>query len=65
MRWSLPPKARCASSDPVPEDIRVSSGGVRGMWSRHKLLTKHERLLRPGNHLARRRSIETVSRLVC
>jgi transposase InsO family protein len=26
--------------------IQVSSGGVRGVWSRHNLLTKHERLLR-------------------
>lgn len=26
--------------------IQVSSGGVRGVWMRHNLLTKHERLLR-------------------
>ena len=26
--------------------VQVSSGGVRGVWSRHGLLTKHERLLR-------------------
>ena len=26
--------------------VQVSSGGVRGLWSRHKLSTKHERLLR-------------------
>ena len=26
--------------------IHVSAKGVRGVWSRHKLLTKHERLLR-------------------
>ena len=26
--------------------LQVSSGGVRGVWSRHKLLTRHERLLR-------------------
>ena len=26
--------------------VPVSSGGVRGVWSRHGLLTKHERLLR-------------------
>ena len=25
--------------------VQVSSGGVRGVWTRHKLLTKHERLL--------------------
>src|SRR5690625_3274090 len=25
--------------------IQVSSGGVRGVWSRHQLLTRHERLL--------------------
>ncbi len=52
------------AQNPVPEDIRVSSGGVRGMWSRHKLLTKHERLLRLGNHLVKRTFIETISRLV-
>jgi len=28
------------------QGVQVSSGGVRGVWSRHKLLTKHERLLR-------------------
>ena len=28
------------------QGIHVSSGGVRGVWSRHKLLTKHDRLLR-------------------
>ena len=26
--------------------VQVSSGGVRGVWQRHNLLTKHERLLR-------------------
>jgi transposase InsO family protein len=26
--------------------LQVSAGGVRGVWSRHDLLTKHERLLR-------------------
>jgi len=26
--------------------IQVSAGGVRGVWQRHRLLTKHERLLR-------------------
>ncbi len=26
--------------------MQVSSGGVRGIWQRHGLLTKHERLLR-------------------
>lgn len=28
------------------QGVQVSSGGVRGVWSRHHLLTKHERLLR-------------------
>jgi len=27
-------------------EIEVSSGGVRGVWSRHQLLTRHQRLLR-------------------
>lgn len=26
--------------------VRVSTGGIRGVWQRHDLLTKHERLLR-------------------
>jgi transposase InsO family protein len=28
------------------QGVQVSSGGVRGVWSRHNLLTRHERLLR-------------------
>ncbi|TYO99685.1 winged helix-turn helix protein [Geothermobacter ehrlichii] len=28
------------------QGIQISSGGVRGVWSRHNLLTRHERLLR-------------------
>lgn len=28
------------------QGVQVSSGGVRGVWSRHDLLTKHDRLLR-------------------
>lgn len=35
------------------QSIQVSSGGVRGVWSRHKLLTKHERLLRLERHVAK------------
>lgn len=35
--------------------VQVSSGGVRGVWSRHKLLTKHERLLRLEKSVAERR----------
>jgi transposase InsO family protein len=30
----------------VLQGIQVSSGGVRGVWSRHSLLSRHERLLR-------------------
>lgn len=30
----------------VPRGIQVSSGGVRGVWQRHNLPTKHECLLR-------------------
>ena len=33
----------------------MSSGGVRGVWSRHKLLTKQERLLRLEKTTAERR----------
>ena len=35
--------------------VQVSSGGVRGVWSRHKLLTKHERLLRLEKHVGGRK----------
>ena len=35
--------------------IQVSSGGVRGVWSRHKLLTKQERLLRLENEVKERK----------
>ena len=38
----------------VLKGIQVSSGGVRGVWSRHNLLTRHERLLRLENHVAKR-----------
>lgn len=31
--------------------VQVSSGGVRGVWQRHNLLTKHERLLRLEEHV--------------
>lgn len=27
-------------------EVKVNSGGVQGVWSRHALKTKHERLLR-------------------
>ena len=37
------------------EDVQVSSGGVRGVWSRHKLITKHERLLKLEQTVAKRR----------
>ena len=30
----------------VLRGVQVSAGGVRGVWSRHSLLTRHERLLR-------------------
>ena len=35
--------------------VQVSSGGVRGVWSRHGLLTKHQRLLRLEKTIAERR----------
>jgi len=37
------------------EGVQVSAGGVRGVWSRHKLLTKHERLLRLEETVAQRK----------
>ena len=35
-----------AAQQLVLQGIQVSSGGVRGVWSRHNLLSRHERLLR-------------------
>lgn len=35
-----------ASQELMLQGVSVSSGGVRGVWSRHNLLTRHERLLR-------------------
>ena len=32
------------------EGVQVSSGGVRGVWDRHKILTRHQRLLRLEKH---------------
>lgn len=37
------------------QGIQVSSGGVRGVWSRHNLLSKHERLLRLEKESAERK----------
>jgi transposase InsO family protein len=34
------------------QGIQVSSGGVRGVWSRHDLLTRHQRLLRLEKHVS-------------
>ena len=35
--------------------VQVSSGGVRGVWSRHDLMTKHQRLLCLEQSVAKRR----------
>jgi len=37
------------------KEIQVSSGGVRGVWGRHKLLTRNERLLRFEAHVREQR----------
>lgn len=37
------------------QGVQVSSGGVRGVWSRHGLLTKHERLLRLEREVGQRK----------
>ena len=47
MPWITPPTAPCGFAQELSlQGGQVSSGGVRGVWSRHKLLTKQERLLR-------------------
>jgi len=43
--------------------IRVSSGGVRGIWSRRNLLSKHERLLRL-EEAARERNLKLTKKQV-
>jgi len=35
----------------VLQGVQVSSGGVRGVWSRNGMLTRHERLLRLERHV--------------
>ncbi len=37
------------------EGVQVSSGDFRGVWSRHNLTTKHERLLNLEQTVAKRR----------
>ena len=37
------------------EGVQVSSGGVRGVWGRHNLIAKHERLLKLEQTVAKRR----------
>jgi transposase InsO family protein len=37
------------------QNVQVSAGGVRGEWSRHKLLTRHDRLLRLERETRKRR----------
>ncbi|WP_372044873.1 IS481 family transposase [Tistrella bauzanensis] len=43
--------------------VQVSSSGVRGVWARHKLLTKHERLLRLEKSTAERKIDLTVEQI--
>lgn len=43
--------------------VEVSSGGVRGVWDRHNLLTKHQRLLRLEAH-HREKTIELTEKQV-
>lgn len=37
------------------QGVNVSSGGVRGVWSRHNLMTRHERLIRLESEVRERR----------
>ena len=37
------------------QGVTVSSGGVRGVWNRHNLLSKHDRLLRFEEHVSKHR----------
>ena len=37
------------------QGVQVSSGGVRGVWSRHDLLSKHQRLMRLEKHVSGKR----------
>jgi hypothetical protein len=44
-------------------EIRVSSRGVRGVWKRHDLLTKHQQFLRLKEH-SRKRSIKLTDKQI-
>ena len=46
------------------QGIQVSSGGVRGVWQRHNLLTKHDRLLRLEKTTAERQISLTDEQIV-
>jgi len=45
------------------QGITVSAGGVRGVWNRHKLLTKQDRLLRFEEHVGKNRIKLTESQI--
>lgn len=47
--------AQRTADELVLSGVQVSSSGVRGVWSRHNLLTKHERLLRLEDTAAKRK----------
>ena len=58
----------CHGSTRVEQELRlkgvqVSSGGVRGVWQRNGLLTKHERLLRLEKATAERKIELSAARL--
>ena len=42
----------------VLQGVQVSSGGVRGVWSRHDLLTRDKRLLRLERHVSKQKTEE-------
>jgi transposase InsO family protein len=46
------------------EGVQVSSGGVRGVWGRHNLMTKHERLRRLEQTAAKRRMKPTDKQIL-
>jgi transposase InsO family protein/molybdenum-dependent DNA-binding transcriptional regulator ModE len=47
--------AQRTADDLMLQGVQVSSSGVRGVWDRHGLLTKHERLLRLEETASKRR----------
>ena len=65
MQWIIPVMAPLLVEQELRmRGIQVSSGGIRGSWQRHNLLTKHDRLIRLEKTTAERK-IELSDGQIC